>query len=311
MPSFDKVVVVTKKTRLEELVERFNTIGQAKFYLQRSGDDFDAYQREHDRYRRSYDRVRSEVDALAMKQQWIDRSLLPTYFFSKDDVVVTLGPDGIVANTAKYVGAQPIVAVDPDPEFSAGILLSTRSDQCAATVRSVLAGRAKVRQVTLARASTSLGQTLLAFNDLFIGARSHVSARYRLHFEGQREDQSSSGVLVSTGAGSTGWLSSVWSMVDGIARSLGAPAMRRPVIRWEDRQLYFVVREPYVSKTTGAQFVLGSIADGRALSIESQMPSGGQIFSDGVESDWIPFDAGTIVSIRAAEQRAQLVTGER
>lgn len=309
MQTFEKIVVVTKKTRLEELVERFNTVGQAKFYLERSGDDFGVYQREHDRYKRSYERLRSEVDSLAMKQQWIDRALLPTYFFSKDDVVVTLGPDGIVANTAKYVGAQPIVAVDPDPESTAAILLSTRADACASTVRKVIAGHAKVREVTLARATTSLGQSLLAFNDFFVGARSHVSARYRLHFEGKREDQSSSGVLVSTGAGSTGWLSSVWSMVDGVARALGGAHIERPSMKWEDKRLYYVVREPYVSKTTGAQFVFGAIEHGRGLSLESQMPSGGQIFSDGIETDWIPFDAGTIITIRAAEQSARLVVG--
>ena len=62
------------------------------------------------------------------------------------------------------------------------------------------------------------GQRLLAFNDLFIGARTHVSARYRVEYAGKQEQQSSSGLLVSTGAGSTGWLSSVMNMPSAVAK---------------------------------------------------------------------------------------------
>ena len=35
MVKIEKIVVITKKTALEELIERLNTIGQAKFYLVR------------------------------------------------------------------------------------------------------------------------------------------------------------------------------------------------------------------------------------------------------------------------------------
>jgi NAD kinase len=307
--TYEKLVVVTRKTRLDELVERFNTVGQARFYLEHAGDDFGAYQREHDRYQRARDALRAEVSALAMKQQWIDRSMLPTYVFGREDVVITLGPDGLVANTAKYVGAQPIVAADPDPTVNDGVLLAFRPERCGAAVRAVLAGRATVREVTLAEARTSAGDRLLAFNDLFIGARSHVSARYRLRHGDASEEQSSSGVLVSTGAGSTGWLSSVWTMVEGIARAMGTTPAARPALRWEDRRLLFVVREPYVSRHSSASVVSGAIEQDGALVLESRMPSGGQVFSDGIEADWLPFDAGTTVTIRPAEQRAALVRG--
>ena len=53
------------------------------------------------------------------------------------------------------------------------------------------------------RARLNDGQRLLAFNDFLIGHRTHVSARYRLTWHGRTETQSSSGILVSTGAGST------------------------------------------------------------------------------------------------------------
>src|SRR5882724_3145583 len=119
---FEKIVLVTRKTRLEELIERFNTQAQAKFYIEHAGGDFSAYANEHDAYRRSLETVRRAIET-GLKIQVMDRALVPTYVFSKNDVIVTLGQDGLVANTAKYVGGQPILAVNPDTERFDGILL--------------------------------------------------------------------------------------------------------------------------------------------------------------------------------------------
>ena len=77
----------------------------------------------------------------------------------------------------------------------------------------------------MAQATLSDGQTLLAFNDLFIGRRSHASAFYTIEHAGQREVHSSSGVIVSTGAGSTGWLSSCYNMARGLSAEGDAVAL--------------------------------------------------------------------------------------
>ena len=55
--------------------------------------------------------------------QFLDRGLVPTYTFDRTEVVVTLGQDGLVANTAKYAGGQPIVGLNPDPARVDGVLL--------------------------------------------------------------------------------------------------------------------------------------------------------------------------------------------
>ena len=54
---FEKIVVVTRKTRLEELVERFNSRGQAKFYIEHAGGDFSDYVREDEAYRRALEQL--------------------------------------------------------------------------------------------------------------------------------------------------------------------------------------------------------------------------------------------------------------
>jgi NAD kinase len=306
MASYDKVVLVTRRTRLEELIDRFNTRGQAKFYIEHAGGDFGDYEREHEAYHRSLDRLRRDLD-FGLPRQLIDRSLVPTYTFAPQGVVVTLGQDGLVANVAKYAGAQPIVGVNPDPERFDGTLLPFLPSAAKGAVAHVLDGTAAMRGVTLAAVQLDDGQRLLAFNDLFIGTRTHTSARYRIRVGPSAEAQSSSGVLVSTGAGSTGWMSSVFNMAAGVTAFAGGAGGRAIRFSWEDPRLMFAVREPFISRHSAASIVAGWIDADQEVVLESLMPSGGVIFSDGIEADYLEFNAGAVGRVRTAPQRAMLV----
>lgn len=324
-----KIVLVTRETRLAGLKKRFSTRSQAKFYVKqavqaerlraapkmalsevaRQADiAYSDYENEDQFYQESLDRLHAELD-LGLRVQVIDRSFLPTFIFGPNDIVVTVGQDGLVANTAKYALGLPIVAVNPDPRRFDGVLLPFGVADAGAAVLRVIEGKFCAREVTLAEARLGDHQRMLAFNDLFIGARSHVSARYRIERQGHFEAQSSSGVLVSTGAGSTGWLSSVFNMAQGLAQVVGgtSPPIRAVRMRWEDPRLAFVVREPFVSKHSAAGIVAGMIEPRQELILESLMPSDGVIFSDGIESDYLQFNSGAIVHIRSASERARLV----
>jgi NAD kinase len=303
---YKKLVIVTRKTRLQELVERFNTRSQAKFYIEHSGGDFADYEREDDAYRSSLDILHRSLE-FGMPQQAVDRALVPTFKVQKEDIIVTLGQDGLVANTAKYVGSQPIVAVNPEPGRFDGILLPFLPDQARPAVAKVIESKCKIHEVTLAQVSLNDGQRLLAFNDLFLGTRSHVSALYRIGYRKKSEVQSSSGVLVSTGAGSTGWMSSVFNMTSGVSRFCGGTPVKRVRLPWEDRRLLFVVREPFVSRHSQADIVAGMLDANDELVLESLMPSGGAVFSDGMEADFLQFNSGATAKVGVAEQRAQLV----
>jgi NAD kinase len=307
--TFDKIVLVTRKTRLAQLVERFNTRAQAKFYLEHSGGDFDDYVREDDAYLRSLEVIHRHLDAssVGLKVHQIDRGFVPTFLFAASDMIVAVGQDGLVANVAKYAGAQPIVPINPDPTRFDGVLLPWKPQETHTAVTHVLDGKAKIREITLAEARLADGQRLLAFNDLYIGARTHVSARYTIADGDRREAQSSSGVLVSTGAGSTGWLSSVFNMAAAVSAFTGGASGTPLHLGWDDPRLVYVVREPFASRQSRTSIAAGVIAQGGRLTLESQMPSGGVIFSDGVEADALAFDSGAIAQIGAASQRTRLV----
>lgn len=320
-PELDKIVVVTRKTALDELVERFGTRDQSRFYVEKMGLDFEQYQDAHDTYQ---DSVEILQDALPRKvrNQWIDRAFLPRFLFGSKDLIVTLGQDGLVVNTAKYLSNQPVLAFNPDPERFDGVLLPFSIDDAARSIENALAGSYPVRRVSMARARLNDGQELYAVNDLFIGHKSHGSARYRLEFgnegeefeEGENgEEQSSSGIIVSTGAGSTGWLSSIIHGAFGVAANYmnrrGLTSFQKAAhegLDWESEELVFSVREPFVSRTSAAGIVHGRISPGQSLVLTSRMPQSGVIFSDGVEDDFLPFNSGAVAEIGIADRKLHL-----
>ena len=82
-----------------------------------------------------------------------------------------------------------------------------------------------------------------------------------------------------------------------------------PKFGWSDRQLAWVVREPFASRTTGVEMVAGMIDESMVLRIESLMPQQGVIFSDGIENDFLEFNSGVVAEITVAPQKTRLVTG--
>lgn len=307
----DKIVVVTKKTALEDLVQRLNSISQANFYLEQNGVSFTEYEQADLQYRRAIEALGRMLPG-SIKHQFIDRDLLPTYQFGDQDLVVTLGPDGLVVNTAKYLASQPILALNPDPGRIDGILIPFALNEFPAQLERVLRGTARTVPVSMAQVTLNDSQTLYAVNDLFIGPRSHGSARYTLELGLQREQQSSSGIIVSTGAGSTGWLRSIvtgaWQVSQFFNRMSGAPpAIEQFQLGWDSKQLWFTVREPFVSKTAEAQLVFGQLSAGQELVITSHMPEHGVIFSDGIESDFLHFRSGAIARVGLADRQAHVI----
>jgi len=205
---YEYAIIVKNKTRLESLIERFNTKSQAKFYIERLGGIFDDYELEHENFHIALASLQTQLSKV-IKNKVIERQYLPSFIFSEKNLIIVIGQDGLVANTAKYSKGCPIIAVNPDKERYDGVLLPFDTSDFISGVENTITNKNEVKTVRFAEAKLNDGQRLLAFNDLFIGASSHVSARYKISFNKTIEEHSSSGIIVSTQAGSTGWLSSM------------------------------------------------------------------------------------------------------
>lgn len=311
----NKIILVTRKTRLEELIVKYNTVGQARFYIEHLGGDFAAYQTEHDNYMACISAAESSLLRLARLQK-IDRSFLPNMIFGRDDIVIALGQDGLVVNTMKYLDGQHLIGVNPDVQRWDGVLLPFQARDLPKIVPEVLEQRRPVREVTMAMARLNNGQTMLGVNDIFIGPKTHISASYTIQLEDRHERQSSSGIIVSTGLGSTGWMKSILTGAAALHERIDDPRLMiyniasEPLTYttdWDARELMFAVREPFPSKTSSATLVCGQIQENSKLQVTSLMPEHGVIFSDGIEADYLEFNAGLTTEIGIADRRGYLV----
>lgn len=314
----NKIVLVVRRTRLDELVARFNTEAQAKFYVEHLGADFSDYQAEHRHYQAALAEAQSLLRNLG-RLHVLDRMYLPNFVFAPADTVVVLGQDGLVANTLKYLDGQPVLGVNPDPRRWDGVLLPFEVSDLALVVPEVFAGTRPEQRVSMACARLNDGQVLYGVNDLFIGQKTHVSARYQIQQGKHREQHSSSGIIVSTGLGSTGWFKSLLAGARGIVAGLQEGARKTKLKKavaapidsdqfpWDADYLYYTVREPFPSANSAANLVFGRISPGRPLQLVSQMAENGVIFSDGIEQDFLAFNAGTRALIELADKRGRLM----
>ncbi len=131
--------------------------------------------------------------------------------------------------------------------------------------------------------------------------------------------------------GSTGWLKSLLIGAAAITQSAGSnlaqqatadlftatrqkgkgnrklPLNVKTEFAWDANYLYYTVREPFPTKTTGASLVFGCVTPETPLILESRMAENGVIFSDGIEKDFLEFNSGTQAVIGIAERRGMLV----
>lgn len=308
-----KIILVTRETRVDNLIARFNTTSQAKFYVEHQGDDYGDYQLEHDSYYEAIERVSIIISQFGRLHK-IHRNFLPNYTFGKDDIVVVLGQDGLVANTLKYLNNHPLIGVNPDPKRYDGVLLPFVVEDLNCIIPEVLKNKRQCREITIASATLNTGEAMYAVNDFFIGPKTHTSARYIIEINNLTEEQSSSGIIISTGLGSTGWFKSLIAGALGMSSEITGNNLKNNYYYnidlqnfvWESNYLYFTVREPFPSTTTSTNLVFGKITNHQPLLITSRMSENGVIFSDGIEKDYLEFNSGTEATIKLADKKGFL-----
>ena len=297
-----RVVLVTRKTSLEGLRESRGTLDQVRFYLASRGQDIGWHQTAHDRFVQAYAEVEGSIPA-DQRRVRIDRGDLDRFLFAPDDLILVVGQDGLVANVAKYLSGQRVIGINSDPERFDGVLCRhppgaarTLLDWAAAGTTEA-GGGFRIETRTMALAEREDGQVLLALNEVFIGHRTHQSARYTIEVGGTTERHSSSGVLCATGTGATGWARSICEQ----------RKVRKKLPRPTDPRLAWMVREPFPSVATGVDLDFGLLSPEARLVLHSEMAEGGAIFADGIESDALEFLGGHTVTVRRADRSLHLI----
>lgn len=293
-----RVVLVHRRTELTEVLQRHGTRGQAAFYLRTRGRRIEDLE-ERDKA------VTSALTAVAaaIPPDWrrgmVERADLPRFLFAPDDLVVVVGQDGLVANVAKYVAEQVVIGIDPEPGRNPGVLVP-HQPKAAADLLSVAISPSpggRVEELSMVTAVTDDGQELTALNEVYLGQPTHQTARYTLRVpDGHAEAQASSGLIVATGTGGTGWCRSAW-LERHSSLALPAPAEAR---------LAWFVREAWPSPATGTTLTEGSLEAGDALEVTAESDQL-VLFGDGIESDTVPLAWGQTARLAVSPRSLRLL----
>jgi hypothetical protein len=293
-----RIVIVSRPTEYAALLARHGTREQARFFLETRGRRIDEVVARDEAQRAALATIASGIPT-EWRRARVERADLDRFLFEPGDIVVTVGSSGLVANVAKYLDGQPVVGVNPDPTVHAGIVAGHAPLAAMSLIQAAAAGAVTTDERTMAEARLDDGQRLLALNELFVGHASHQTARYTLACPSGSERQASSGIVVTTGTGATGWGRSIATERHS---GLALPAPGEP-------RLAFFVREAWPSSMYGASLTEGLLAAGDELAVTSALDEGGVVFGDGIEGDRLDFRWGVTARIRVAERRLRLVAG--
>jgi NAD kinase len=287
-----RVVTVTRRSELDELLARHGTLGAAGYFLRQRGRDLAEVRQRHDAQAAALTTVGAAVPA-DWRRGHVDRDDLPRFLFGPEDIVLAVGQDGLVANVAKYLDGQPVIGVDPEPERNPGVLVQ----HAPAAVAALLGRDLPTEQRAMVVAELDDGQRLYGLNEVYIGQPSHQSARYVLGTSGgARERQSSSGIVVGTGTGATGWCAS-------IARALAhAPVLPGPT----ETVLCWFIREAWPSPATGTNLTQGQLSGPEWLELTSESERL-VAFADGLEGDHLALGWGQRLRIGLADRSLRIV----
>lgn len=295
-PLAPRAVIVRRPTELELIIAQHGTRAQAAFYLERQGLRIADVEERHRLVVAALDAVRAQISR-SWRNIVLMRTDLNRFVFEERDIVVAVGQDGLVANVAKYLDGQYVIGINPDRASYEGVLVPYEPAAAGDMLADCVADRVLTESRSMVEATLDDGQHLTALNEIFLGHHSHQSARYRLALGSAEERQSSSGLIVATGTGATGWARSI-NLERGEVLDLPAP---------EESALAFFVREAFPGSGFATHMTYGRLGAGETLRITSEMSAGGVLFGDGIEEDRVEFLWGSIVAIGLSAKRLRLV----
>ncbi|CAO1654016.1 NAD(+)/NADH kinase [Salinibacterium sp. NYA9b] len=290
-----RVVLVHRRTEYTELLQRHSTAGQAEFFLKSRGRSIEEVRERHEVLASALTSVSTALPA-ELRQARVERADLDRYPFSPEDIVVIIGQDGLVANVAKYLTGQPVIGIDPEPARNSGALVRFAPSDAVELVQATIHRRLQFSQRTMVEGILDDGQRLVALNELYFGNRGHQSARYAITLpNGAREEQSSSGIIIATGTGSTGWSTSIAS-----DRFLTAelPPAGSDHLRW-------YIREAWPSPSTGRSLTDGTLTSTERLEVVVQSDTL-VLFGDGIEADHLSVGWGQKLTIGTSSRTLTL-----
>ena len=206
------------------------------------------------------------------------------------NLIVTVGGDGTALMTSHYIRAGALLGVNSAPGDSVGHFCSVNRTNFAERLDAIL--NTSWSPIELARLQVLFDDKPLpelALNDVLIAHPiPAATTRYLIEIGARAEEHRSSGIWISTAAGST-------------AGILSAGGKR---MNLRSRQMQYLIRELYREPEREYQLTRGQISPDTELTIASKMPEG-RLFIDGARTAY-EFPFGTRAHIKIADQSLRI-----
>ncbi len=263
MTSAPRVLIATKETRLD-LEEPAK-----KALIQRLGNShqgsLDKLHLAHHEHNHALEVVTAEVQ----RRGWAHEVIPHTQVENVDgfDLVITVGGDGTVLNVSHFLRDQtPLLAINSAPSSSVGYFCASDADNVAETLDAYEAKT--LTPFALCRLSISINGKpcgIPVLNDVLLADNNPAAtSRYVLTIAGLEERQRSSGIWISTPAGSTAAIRSAGGSVLPLRSSL----------------MQYIIREPYLPKDKRYMH-LGGVQEGTEPFTVISLMNEGRLYLDG------------------------------
>ncbi|MBI4028069.1 MAG: NAD(+)/NADH kinase [Verrucomicrobia bacterium] len=293
MMNFSKTIIVPKMSKYEwDMTRHRLTSRQLIAKYRRQGVDISRILESHERQQQSLRILREMFPA----RHFVSREGFTRDIAERAQWVIAHGGDNHFQYVSHFVENAVMIGINSDTVRSEGALTLFSAETFRQTAASLHARDIPVQE--WARLQIVINRTRVrspAISEIFLGEslRSQMSRHVLVHGKA-REEQKCSGLIVATGAGSTGWYQSA------SCRLHDARAFPKT-----EKLFKFVVTEPYQGHSVHCLHPHGTVRTGEELKIVSLNDSRGILSIDALEEH--PFHEGSVARIRLGKPLRVLI----
>lgn len=190
------------------------------------------------------------------------REKLNINLFKNKGLIIAVGGDGTFLIASHYIfGKTLMIGVNSDPDYKEGFFMSATKDDFRIKLKKILKSKFKIKK--LHRLEAYIGKKKIpefALNEFYVAAAiPYHTAKYYFSINGKRERQKSSGILVSTAAGSNAWMKSAGGKI----------------LNLNSDKFQYLIREPYSGRTAKkCTLVNGILNKNQKIIIEFEISDG-------------------------------------
>ncbi len=291
--NLENIIVVPKLSRLEYDMHRHGlTEEEAVVRYRKRGEDAERILGSHRRQKKAL----AVLEKFLNKEQFVPRERLTKEIAGNAELIVAFGGDDNFKAVSHYADDTPVMGINSDPETSEGALTYFVAGGFESVAKNLREGKYKVEEWTRLEAEIDGNPATPATSEYFLGESKRTKmSKHILEFGGKKEKQGCSGLLVSTGAGSTGWYSSAHR-----CRLGGSVTFPRTV-----DYAKFVATEPYMGRLYRYSMLEGVLKKGDELVVQSLNDNCGILESDSVDA--FEFNREARAAIRISDKPLRVV----